>query len=76
MINTSNVKKDMDIFQKAVKKLSNEIGKASTIWGDSKFSELSSCVSTIANMSKNVIVTGNNSCHSIDKFIKISEEKY
>lgn len=75
-MNTSNVKKDMDMFQKAIKKLSAEVGKAATIWGDSKFSELSSSVSAIANMSKNVIVAGNNSCHSIDKFIKISDEKY
>lgn len=75
-MNTSNIKKDMDMFQRAVKKLSTEVGKASAIWGDSKFSELSSSVSTIANMSKNVIVAGNNSCHSIEKFIKISDEKY
>lgn len=75
-MNTSNIKKDMDMFQRAVKKLSAEVGKASAIWEDSKFSELSSSVSTIANMSKNVMVAGNNSCHSIDRFIKISDEKY
>lgn len=75
-MNTATIKKDMDMFQDAVKKLSIEVGKASSIWGDSKFSGLTASVNMIANMSKNVIVAGDCSCNSIDKFIKISDEKY
>lgn len=70
------IKKDMEMFQRSVRKLSTEIGRASSIWTDSKFSELSASVSTIANMSKDVIVASERCCSSADRFEKIGNEKY
>ena len=75
-MNSGIIRQDIDGFQIAVKRLSTEIGKAASIWNDPKFSELSAAVSVIANMSKDVIVTGEKSCLSIDKFEKLSEEQY
>ena len=75
-MNSGLIRQDVDAFQLAVRKLSGEIGKASSLWSDAKFSELFAAVSAIANMSKDVIVTGDKCCSSIDKFVKISEEHY
>lgn len=70
------IRKDVDEFQKAVQKLSSGIGKAALLWGDQKYSELSSAVRVIANMSKDVIVTGDRCCSAIDKFDQIASEQY
>ena len=75
-MNSGIIRQDIDGFQVAVKRLSGEIGKASAIWNDPKFSELSSTVRLIADISKSVIITGEKSCVSIDKFVKLSEEEY
>lgn len=75
-MSSENIKKEMQIFQASVKKLSAGVGTASSLWKDEKFSELSSSVAEIANQSKNVIVTGERCCSSIDKFEKIASEKY
>lgn len=73
---TENIKKELQIFQTSVKKLSAGVGVASPLWKDEKFSELSSSVAEIANQSKEVMVTGNRCCSSIDKFEKIVSEQY
>ena len=70
------IKKQLDSFQASVKKLSSEIGRASTIWKDDKFFELSSVVSDIANQSMEVIVSGDRACSSIERFNKIATEEY
>ena len=70
------IRKEMDVFQASVMKLSREIGKAATLWNDPKYAELSSSVSQIANASKNVIVAGDKCCSSITKMEKIAAEKY
>lgn len=73
---SENIKKEIEIFQSAVKKLSNSIGRASSLWKDDKFSELSSSVREIASQSKEIIVMGDRCCSSIAKFEKITSEKY
>ena len=75
-MSSTAVKKDIEEFQSFVKKLSVKIGKAGALWGDSEFSELSSSIREIANMSKDVIITGERCCSSIDKLDKIATEKY
>lgn len=70
------IKKDLQEFQAAVKKLSGGVGKASSIWSDTQFAELSSSVSSVANQSKDLMVSGDRCCSSIDKFDKIAAEKY
>ena len=70
------IRKDIDEFQKAVQKLSSGVGKAASLWGDRKYSELSAAVRTVANMSKDVIVSGDRCCSAIDKFNKIASEQF
>lgn len=71
-----SIKKELEHFQSSLKKLSSGISNASSLWNDSKYSELSAAVSTIANDSKDFVMRGNVCCKSLDKFKKISEEKY
>ena len=71
-----NIKKEMQVFQSSVKQLSAGIGRASSLWGDEKFSELSASVGEIASQSKDIIVAGDRCCSSIDKFVRIAAEKY
>lgn len=73
---TENIRKELQIFQASVKKLSAGVGAASSLWKDGKFSELSSSVAEVANQSKDVMVAGDRCCSSIEKFEKIASEKY
>lgn len=70
------IRKDMEQFQKSVKKLGQEINKASNIWSDKKFLELSNSVGEIAGISKNIILSGDRCCATIQRFFKIAQEKY
>lgn len=70
------LRKELDQFQKSVKKLSVGISMASNLWQDNKYQELSSVVSTVANMSRDVILSGEQCCTSIDKVDKIDSESY
>ena len=70
------IKKNIDRFQNSVKKLGSDVNKATALWNDEKFSELSAAIGEIANMSRDVILAGDRCCNSIDKFEKIADEKY
>ena len=73
---SENIKKEMQIFQFSVKRLSVGISRASSLWKDAKFSELSTSVGEIAIQSRDVLVAGERCCSAIDKFDKIAAEKY
>lgn len=73
---SENIKKEMQAFQTSVKQLSVGVGRASSLWRDEKFSELSAAIGEIANNSKEVMVIGDRCCNSIDKFEKIAAEEY
>jgi len=75
-MNSGNIKKELQLFQYAVKSLSESIKGASLLWKDKKFSELSSNVTEIASNSRDVIVAGDRCCSSIDIFEKIANEKH
>ena len=75
-MSSASIQKDLQIFQASVKKLSSGVGKASSIWNDSKFLELSASVGQVAVQSKQVMVSGERLCYSIDKFDRIANEKY
>lgn len=73
---TESIRKEMQIFQASIKNLSTGISRASSLWKDEKFSELSTSIGEVANNSKNVMVTGERCCSTVDKFNKIAAEKY
>lgn len=75
-MSAENIRKEMLEFQGSIKNLSTSISRASHLWKDEKYSNLSSQIGELANNSKNVIVIGERCCSAIDKFKKIAEEKY
>lgn len=75
-MHSGEIRADLECFQAMVQELGGEIGKASVLWEDEKYSELSAAVRMIANNSKNVIVTGERCCASVDRFAQISAEQY
>lgn len=74
-MNSALIKKDVESFQASVKKLSDGVAKASSLWNDPQFSALSAAIGKIAGFSKDLIVNGDKCCTSIDRFAKISEER-
>ena len=57
-------------------KLGTGIKAASALWRDPKYSELSSEMTQIANLSKTVLTAGDKSCEAINKFFKVASEEY
>lgn len=76
IVDFGKIRTDLECFQIIIKKLGSEVGKASALWEDEKYSELSAAIRVIADMSKNMIVAGDRCCASVDKFAQISEEQY
>ena len=70
------IKSDIDSFQANVQKLSVSVKSASSLWRDSKYSELAKGISVIAMQSRDVLVVGDKLCNSVDRFFKIAEEQY
>ena len=75
-MNYINIKRDLDTFHASVKRLGYGVGKASVLWKDEKYTELSDSIRSIASMSKDVIITGNRCHDSISRFDSIANEKY
>lgn len=73
---SQQIKSDIDTFQGYVQKLSNGVQSASSLWCDSQYSALATGVSVIATQARDVIVTGDKLCDSLDKFFDIAKEEY
>lgn len=73
---SQQIKRDLDGFQSSVQKLGTGIKAASSLWKDPKYSELSSEVTQIANLSRTVLVAGDKSCDVINKFFNVASEEY
>lgn len=73
---SQQIKSDVDSFQAYVQKLSGNVQSASTLWRDSQYSALMSGISTLATQARDVIVTGDKVCESINRFFEIAEEEY
>ena len=69
-------KRELAVFQSSVQKLGAGIKSASSLWKDPKYSELSSEITQIANLSRTVLVAGDKSCEVINKFFKVANEEY
>lgn len=75
-MSSDSIRKEIDHFQASVKNLSLGVSKAANLWKDSKYQELSSMVSTVASMSRDVILAGEKCCSSVDRLDKIASEIY
>ncbi|MBR9936927.1 hypothetical protein KE513_05210 [Oscillospiraceae bacterium Marseille-Q3528] len=73
---SQQMKRELEEFQASVQKLGTGIKTASLLWKDPKYAVLSSEMTQIANLSKNVLVSGDKSCEMIDKFFKAANEQY
>ena len=73
---SQQIKRDLDGFQSSVQKLGTGIKAASSLWKDPKYSELSSEITQIANLSRTVLVAGDKSCDVINKFFNVASEEY
>mgnify|MGYP004664956291 FL=1 len=73
---SQQIKRELEGFQSSVQKLRIGIKAASSLWKDPKYADLFSEMTHIANLSKNVLASGDKSCEIIDKFFKIANEQY
>ena len=73
---SQQIKRELEGFQSSIQKLGAGIKSASSLWKDPKYSELSSEITQIANLSRNVLVAGDKSCEVINKFFKVANEEY
>lgn len=70
------IRSDLSGFQMSIQRLSTGIKGAAALWHDPKYSELASEISQIANDSRAVLVAGDKSCDSIEKFFKVASEEF
>ena len=68
MTDIHKVTNSVEKFQKAVKKLSNDIKSVGVDWHDEKYAKLSSLVGDIASSSKNVIATADKLRSHVSQF--------
>ena len=73
---SQQIKRELAVFQSSVQKLGAGIKSASSLWKDPKYSELSSEITQIANLSRTVLVAGDKRCEVINKFFKVANEEY
>ncbi|MBQ6603146.1 MAG: hypothetical protein IKG08_09405 [Eubacterium sp.] len=73
---SANIKSDIDSFQGCVQKLSGGVQSASFLWRDAQYASLASGISAIALHSRDVLVSGDRLCDSINAFFAIAEEEY
>ncbi len=73
---SERIKNDLREFEQSVRALSDGIGKASDVWNDRKYTELSNSIREVANDSMKFIQIGDRCCSQVDKFMAIAAEKY
>lgn len=73
---SQQIKSDIDTFQESVQKLSKSIQAVSFLWKDTQYAALASSISALAMQSREVLLTGDCVCESIDKFFDIADEEY
>lgn len=68
--------KELESFWQSVMQLSASVNKASPLWKDEKFWELSASVGEIAKQSKDVKTAGEQCRNALNRFNTIAEEEY
>lgn len=75
MADESTLKKHLEDFQKAVKKLGNSVNKNRDEWNDAQYSNLSDSIKGVAALSKQVLIFGNKCSSAIKRFNVIESER-
>ena len=73
---SERIRSDLREFEQSVRSLSDGVSKASSIWNDKKYTELSDSIREVANDSIRFIQVGARCCAQVDKFMEIAAEKY
>ena len=74
MEQSSALKKDIDSFQLAVRKLSDSVNKCGIDWNDAQLQKLSGSIKSLASSSKQLIVSPSECESSIKRFQRIESE--
>lgn len=70
------IRSDLSDFQMSIHRLSSGVKGAAALWRDPKYTELAAEISQIAYESSAVLVAGDKSCESIEKFFKVASEEF
>lgn len=73
---TREIKKDIDMFQGYVQKMSSKIQSASIQWNDEQYTSLAKGISCLAHQSKDLLIIGDKLCESVDKFFVTANQDY
>ena len=65
---SQDIQTDIDAFQDCVQRLSSGVASAGTLWQDAQYASLASGISALAMRSRDVLVTGDRVCESINIF--------
>ena len=71
---TTEIRREMEMFQQSVKRLNIGLKQSGAEWNDENFKKLSELIRNIASSSKQVIISGDSVCEALDKFEKIAKE--
>ena len=76
MSSSGSIMGEVQAFELSVKKLSDGIGSAGSLWRDAKFQELGNVVRNIALQSRDLMASGERCCTYINQFESIASERY
>ena len=71
-----NIQKEMEAFEASIRNLSDGVSRASNLWKDAKYGELSAAVGRVASQSRDVMLSAERSLKWISKFNEIAAERY
>ena len=74
MEQSSTLRKDIESFQLAIRKLSDTVNKCGIDWKDPQFQKLSSSIRTLASSSKQLIVSASECESAIKRFQQVESE--
>ncbi len=75
MEQSSELKKDIDSFQLAVRKLSDAVNKCEIEWNDTQFQKLSGAIKSLASSSKQLIASASECELAIKRFQQTESEQ-
>lgn len=75
MVNENELKRQMEDFQKAVKRLGDTVNKSGVDWHDAQFVSLLNSIKSVAASSKQVLIIGSQCSSAVKRFIAIESEK-